>query len=296
MGSTSGRPVAATPREAASEEPTPLEESMSLEEGRPVRPAAEARAEVESHHDGSEAAESPSPAATGPDPSPPVAPTDRESSDAEAVPLAQLPTEPPKAREREGAPKEKAPREKAPKEKAPKEKAGWRSVVAPFAIVALAFIAAFTLASVLKRLGERVAAPSASGSAAAAPVVPSVAPSAPPATSSASPVVSAESPEVEALAGGGEIAAMTVQEGLDLPSDLQVKQYKNLGLLEVRTAEGLSIYVDDVPVGPGPLRLVPLAAGRHVVRLVQGGKEQEHSVNVQVGRRTLLGPSAAAAP
>jgi hypothetical protein len=91
-------------------------------------------------------------------------------------------------------------------------------------------------------------------------------------------------PEQEVAEPAG--AALSVQPSLDLPPDLAVGADK--GLLDIDTGAAHSIYVDDVFVGRGPQRRVPLRAGKHQVRLRLEGDESAIEVTVQTGRRTRL--------
>jgi hypothetical protein len=75
-----------------------------------------------------------------------------------------------------------------------------------------------------------------------------------------------------------------VIQDLELPKGISVANGK--GLLEVDTGDKHSIYVEDVFIGRGPLRSMPVASGEHQVRLSLGGREVEARVRVQAGRRT----------
>lgn len=83
---------------------------------------------------------------------------------------------------------------------------------------------------------------------------------------------------------------------LGLPDGITVAADK--GLLEINTAGGHKIYVDDVFIGRGPVRRIPLKAGSHSVVLKLDGDEDKASVEVLAGRRVRFEPqaSASAAP
>lgn len=83
---------------------------------------------------------------------------------------------------------------------------------------------------------------------------------------------------------------------LGLPDGISVAPDK--GLLEINTAGGHKIYVDDVFIGRGPVRRIPLKAGSHSVVLRLDGDEDKASVEVLAGRRVRFEPqaSASAAP
>ncbi|HWA77554.1 MAG TPA: response regulator [Polyangiaceae bacterium] len=91
--------------------------------------------------------------------------------------------------------------------------------------------------------------------------------------------------------------AMSVQN-LDLPQGFDPGPSR--GLLEVATAASDSIYVDGTFVGRGPGRSVPVAAGRHEVKIVRADAEHTTFVELTAGRRIRVGlelePSAAPRP
>jgi hypothetical protein len=60
------------------------------------------------------------------------------------------------------------------------------------------------------------------------------------------------------------------------------------GLLEVRNWQRERIYVDGVFMGNYENRLVPLAPGTYQLRLSDGARDLEHSVEVKAGRRTRV--------
>jgi hypothetical protein len=125
---------------------------------------------------------------------------------------------------------------------------------------------------------ERVAAAPSATASVGSPAVAS-APAAPP---SAAPATREDPVAVVEPAN----AALSVETNLDLPPNLVVGPDK--GLLDIDTGAAHSIYVDDVFVGRGPQRRVPLRAGKHHVRLRLEGGERTTEVTVQTGRRTRL--------
>jgi CheY-like chemotaxis protein len=74
--------------------------------------------------------------------------------------------------------------------------------------------------------------------------------------------------------------------------DLGVPSEPNLtpgqALLEVTTTGGHAIFVDDVFVGRGPVRVITVHAGRHVVRTRLNGTERSDAVDVAAGRSIRL--------
>jgi hypothetical protein len=91
---------------------------------------------------------------------------------------------------------------------------------------------------------------------------------------------------------GSPLTASTKSAGgartVDLPLPPGVVITKSKGLLEVETGGKQAIYVDDVFVGRGPMRRVPLEPGSHNVELRDGVKIQRHSVNIVQGRRARM--------
>jgi hypothetical protein len=75
---------------------------------------------------------------------------------------------------------------------------------------------------------------------------------------------------------------------LGLPEGITVAADK--GLLEINTGGGHKIYVDDVFIGRGPVRRVPLKSGSHKVMLKLDGDEDEGTVAVVAGRRVRFEP------
>src|SRR5690606_20169382 len=73
---------------------------------------------------------------------------------------------------------------------------------------------------------------------------------------------------------------------LDLPDGLSVPPGK--GLLEVDSGGQHKLYVDNVFVGRGPLRRIPIEPGSHQVQTQLDGVEEVHTVEVAVGRRARL--------
>lgn len=73
---------------------------------------------------------------------------------------------------------------------------------------------------------------------------------------------------------------------LPLPEGLTVPQGK--GLLEVDSGGQHKLYVDNVFVGRGPLRRIPIDPGTHQLQTQLDGIEEVHSVDVVAGRRVRL--------
>ncbi len=77
---------------------------------------------------------------------------------------------------------------------------------------------------------------------------------------------------------------------LPLPDDVQIASDK--GLLEVNSGDGHKIYVNGVFVGRGPVRRVPLSAGKHAIELRQDGEIDSFDVTISAGKRVRLEPAA----
>jgi hypothetical protein len=75
-------------------------------------------------------------------------------------------------------------------------------------------------------------------------------------------------------------------ELLPLPAGFRLRP--GHGLLEVRTWEPQRIYVDGVFMGNYETRLIPLNPGTYQLRLRDGARDMERSVQVEAGRRTRL--------
>lgn len=80
---------------------------------------------------------------------------------------------------------------------------------------------------------------------------------------------------------------------LALPDGISLAADK--GLLEVNTGGGHKIYVDNVFVGRGPVRRVPLKPGKHELVLRLDGDEDTATIEIQAGRRVRFEPQASAA-
>jgi hypothetical protein len=104
---------------------------------------------------------------------------------------------------------------------------------------------------------------------------------APPETPGA-PTPSAEAPAEPRL---------VVTPGAPAPAGMPLGSDK--GVIDFDTGDAHSIYVDGVFVGRGPRRVVPVAAGRHEVRLSLEGDEITQSVDIEAGKGTRVArPSA----
>ncbi len=121
-------------------------------------------------------------------------------------------------------------------------------------------------------------------------IVPSEVPEGPIQASTAPPTVAAPPPPVAKKPKKVEAApaALSSEEG-DLPADAVIDADK--GLLEVEIGDKRAIYVDGTFVGLGPRRRVPLAPGKHEVKLREGGDETTHAVEIRAGRSTRLSKS-----
>jgi DNA-binding response OmpR family regulator len=88
--------------------------------------------------------------------------------------------------------------------------------------------------------------------------------------------------------GEEKVARKTIAKAsdLDLPDGLTVPAGK--GLLEVDSGGQHKLYVDNVFVGRGPLRRIPIDPGSHQVQTQLDGVEEVHSVVVNAGRRARL--------
>jgi hypothetical protein len=115
-------------------------------------------------------------------------------------------------------------------------------------------------------------------------VVPALAPSeAVEATPAPSAIVAAVRGSAAPVTTG---PTMSVKE-LDLPEGIDPGLGR--GLIEVATAAADSIYVDSTFVGRGPGRSVPLASGRHEVKIVRADAEHTTFVELKAGRRLRVG-------
>jgi hypothetical protein len=83
-------------------------------------------------------------------------------------------------------------------------------------------------------------------------------------------------------------------EDLDPPSGLELPA--GHGLLEIETAGTESIYVDEAFVGRGPVRRVPLPAGRHGVEIRGETSSSRIEVALAAGRRVRIPAPGVPAP
>lgn len=115
-------------------------------------------------------------------------------------------------------------------------------------------------------------------------------------TTAAAPSLAIGNPQAPAAAadlaaappGEEKVARKTVVKlaELDLPEGLTVPPGK--GLLEVDSGGQHKLYVDNVFVGRGPLRRIPIDPGSHQVQTQLDGVEEVHEVSVTAGRRARL--------
>jgi CheY-like chemotaxis protein len=114
------------------------------------------------------------------------------------------------------------------------------------------------------------------------PPSPSAAPS-----QSAAPVTASSSAATPLAPSGSAAAASSFRAlDLDLPPGLTVSEDR--GLLEVEADPSLSVYVDGVFIGKGPIRQVPLREGTHEIRLQGGGIDTAQPVQLRHGRRARV--------
>jgi CheY-like chemotaxis protein/HPt (histidine-containing phosphotransfer) domain-containing protein len=75
-------------------------------------------------------------------------------------------------------------------------------------------------------------------------------------------------------------------EPIPMPSDVTLAPEQ--GLIEIVTAAGHAIFVDDSFVGRGPVRVVTVTPGRHVIRTRLNGVERSDTVEIGAGRSMRL--------
>jgi len=80
-------------------------------------------------------------------------------------------------------------------------------------------------------------------------------------------------------------------EDLPVPAGLALDADK--GVLKIVTSDAHTLYVDGEFAGRGPVRIVPLAPGKHAIKTRFDGAEQSYDANVQAGRMTRLTISVA---
>jgi hypothetical protein len=68
------------------------------------------------------------------------------------------------------------------------------------------------------------------------------------------------------------------------------------GVIEIETVGPDSLYVDDAFVGRGPIRRVPLPAGRHSVEIRGETQSSRIDISLAAGRRVRIPAAGAAAP
>ena len=158
-----------------------------------------------------------------------------------------------------------------------------RPVVVVTAAAMAAFMGMNQLAKLMAPEGDQptpgASAPSAALGNPNVPAAPNVA---------AQGLAPADDDLVAAPPGEEKIARKTVAKtsDVDLPDGLSVPPGK--GLLEVDSGGQHKLYVDNVFVGRGPLRRIPLDPGAHQVQTQLDGTEEVHSVTVIAGRRARL--------
>jgi hypothetical protein len=75
-------------------------------------------------------------------------------------------------------------------------------------------------------------------------------------------------------------------EDLELPAGLTVSQDR--GLLEVDVDQSISVYVDGVFIGKGPVRQVPLREGAHEIHVQGDSVDMVQPIQVHRGRRARV--------
>jgi CheY-like chemotaxis protein len=165
-----------------------------------------------------------------------------------------------------------------------------RAAAVPFLITLSAAAAAFVAVRALGEGGWQTLRAALRSSSAEAPVADAgSAELEPPQTSAVAAAPQPAAGSEEDLAAERQKVPVDVlfeSEVLELP--LQVRLRPGQGLLEVRTWERQQIYVDGVFMGNYESRLIPLVPGTYQVRLRDGGRHIERSVEVRAGQRTRL--------
>ncbi len=83
-----------------------------------------------------------------------------------------------------------------------------------------------------------------------------------------------------------QLASSAKVEEIPVPADVALSPGQ--ALIEVTTGGGHAIFVDDSFVGRGPVRVITVQPGRHVVRTRLNGVERSDSIDVGVGRSLRL--------
>lgn len=96
-----------------------------------------------------------------------------------------------------------------------------------------------------------------------------------------------------APAAKGEPAAKEQVAIEDLPVPAGLALGADKGVLKLVTPDAHSLYVDGEFAGRGPVRIVPLPPGKHMIKTRFDGEEKSYEANVQAGRMTRLTISAA---
>lgn len=99
---------------------------------------------------------------------------------------------------------------------------------------------------------------------------------------SASPETTSTAPESTT----SRPAASASIEEIPVPSNVTLKPGE--ALIEVTTGGDHAIFVDDTFVGRGPVRVIPVANGRHIVRTRLNGAERSDPVDLTPGRALRL--------
>lgn len=103
----------------------------------------------------------------------------------------------------------------------------------------------------------------------------------------APPAAQDPKPEAPKVAKSEPVAKDQVaMEDMPVPAGLAIGADK--GVLKVVTPDAHSLYVDGEFAGRGPVRIVPLPPGKHVIKTRFDGEEKTYEANVQAGRMTRL--------
>jgi len=150
--------------------------------------------------------------------------------------------------------------------------------------VGLSFLAGVVTFAITVQLArwwrDRAHAPDVQTEATASPIGTNSAPG---------PVVSAESlplPTASASASAAAAQPSATIDEIQVPSDVTLAAGQ--ALIEITTAGGHAIFLDDSFVGRGPLRVVTVAPGRHVVRTRLNGVERTDHLEVGAGHAMRL--------
>lgn len=175
----------------------------------------------------------------------------------------------------------------------PPRQVGWLQALGLATLAGLVtFAATVPIASWIHRRNERAAATAAARAQAALP--PDVASEVP--SPSDQPPADPKGLVADTLASVAvadpSAAAPKLSAGVPSSSEIPVPPNVVLkpgeGVIEVSTGGDHAVFVDDAFVGRGPLRVVPVNAGHHVVRTRLNGAERSDSIDIIAGRAVRL--------